>query len=54
MSDLQPNLAEESASLYGYFSDAPLDIDPVYPPPMETFETDHHHEANLALAIVVE
>lgn len=35
----EPNLEEESASLDGYFSDAPLDIQPSYPPLRETFET---------------
>ena len=33
------NLAEESASLDGYFSDAPLDPKPQYPALRETFET---------------
>jgi translation initiation factor 3 subunit B len=32
-------LAEEAAELDGYFSDAPLDIEPEYPPLRETFET---------------
>jgi len=39
MDSLEPNLAEESASLDGYFSDAPLDIRPSYPALRETFET---------------
>ena len=35
----EPNLEEESASLDGYFSDAPLDPQPSYPHLRETFET---------------
>jgi len=35
----EPDLEEESASLDGYFSDAPLDPKPEYPPLRETFET---------------
>lgn len=37
--EVEPNLAEESASLDGYFSDAPLELEPSYPPLRETFET---------------
>jgi hypothetical protein len=39
MAAAEPNLEEESASLDGYFSDAPLDPRPSYPPLRETFET---------------
>lgn len=35
----EPNLEEESAYLDGYFSDAPLDIQPNYPTLRETFES---------------
>ncbi len=39
MAPNEPDLAEESASLDGYFSDAPLDPKPSYPVLRETFET---------------
>ena len=39
MSSSEPNLEEESASLDGYFSDAPLKPRPSYPPLRDTFET---------------
>jgi len=39
MASFEPNLEEESASLDGYFSDAPLKPKPSYPPLRETFET---------------
>ena len=35
----EPTLEEEAAGLDGYFSDAPLDPRPEYPPLRETFET---------------
>lgn len=36
---MEPTLEEEAASLDGYFSDAPLDPRPDYPPLRETFDT---------------
>eukprot|EP00339_Tiarina_fusa_P013154 CAMPEP_0117026044 /NCGR_PEP_ID=MMETSP0472-20121206/19178_1 /TAXON_ID=693140 ORGANISM="Tiarina fusus, Strain LIS" /NCGR_SAMPLE_ID=MMETSP0472 /ASSEMBLY_ACC=CAM_ASM_000603 /LENGTH=716 /DNA_ID=CAMNT_0004732927 /DNA_START=91 /DNA_END=2241 /DNA_ORIENTATION=- len=38
MADVDDILAEEAAELDGYFSDAPLDPEPEYPPLMKTFE----------------
>mmetsp|Transcript_13375 Transcript_13375/g.25105 ORF Transcript_13375/g.25105 Transcript_13375/m.25105 type:complete len:716 (+) Transcript_13375:106-2253(+) len=37
--NIEPSLEDESASLDGYFSDAPLVLKPNYPPLRESFET---------------
>lgn len=39
MADIDDKLADEAAELDGYFSDAPLDLKPDYPPLRDTFET---------------
>ena len=39
MADVEDKLAEEAAELDGYFSDAPLNPEPIYPPLKKNFDT---------------